>query len=143
MFTGHISSGVVDSLSAAVASNLNCTPCALTRELALVGLKNEVLVELKKNAPKKRNGAGNRPHIDKAVLLHDVAMVHAHQCGGDPQAELKKINGYREERSRIRHEGPLRPPVEVLARAVCQAMGRRPPASLRRQAARAMAILNG
>jgi Na+/citrate or Na+/malate symporter len=89
-----------------------------------------------------RKGSTRRARIHLAVLLRDVAKMYAELTGSDAQVELKKINGYREERRKDEQaKNPdERPAVEILARIVMAMWGDEVGESLQRPARAALKL---
>lgn len=128
-----------EKLSERIAQGLGVEPSVFTYEIAHAALAFGPLRAFKAVAPMK-SGCSHRPKIHQAILLRDLARIYSKHIGSTPIAELKKINGYQEERRKDFGDDPLgkRPPVEVLARVVLALWGEEFGESLRRQAREAI-----
>lgn len=109
-----------------------------SRELPLAAPVIEWLTELRSIARMKA-GCTKRPSIHKTILLRDVATVYAKHMNSCARKELKKINGYREER-RV-GKNYIQTPVEIYARALFKSIGHPHPQTFRRLAKEALQYL--
>lgn len=133
--------GYVEKLSKTIAEKLGVPDSVLTYNLAHISLAYGPIRELQKRG-RIRKGATRRTRIHLAVLLRDVANMYSELTGSDAQVELRKINGYREER---RRDGQARnpderPAVEILARIVMAMWGDETKESLQRPARAALKL---
>lgn len=130
-----------EELSKTIAEKMGIPDSALTYNLAHIALAYGPIRELQKRG-RMRKGSTRRTRIHLAVLLRDVAKTYAEFTGSDAQVELRKINGYREER---RRDGQAknpdeRPAVEILARIVMSMWGDGTKESLQRPARTALTL---
>lgn len=130
-----------EELSKTIAEKLGLPKSALTYNLAHIALAYGPIRELQKRG-RMRKGSTRRTRIHLAVLLRDVAKMYAEITGSDAQVELRKINGYREERRRDEQaKNPdERPAVEILARIVMAMWGDEVGESLQRPARAALKL---
>lgn len=128
-------------LSKTIAEKLGVPDSALTYNLAHIALAYGPIRELQKRG-RVRKGSTRRARIHLAVLLRDVAKMYAELTGSDAQVELKKINGYREERRKDEQaKNPdERTAVEILARIVMAMWGDEVGESLQRPARAALRL---
>lgn len=129
-------------LSKDIAHGLGIDGSSFTNELAHIALAYGPLRDLQKRA-KMKKGCTRRSKIHLQILLRDVAITYARYSNADPRVELKKINGYREERLKDanRKKIDIRPPVEILARAVMALWGDEVGESLQRHARAAVKLI--
>jgi hypothetical protein len=128
-------------LSKTIAEKLGLSDSAFTYNLAHITLAYGPMQELQKRG-RIRKGSTRRTRIHLAVLLRDVAKMYAEFTDSDAKVELRKINGYREER---RRDGQAknpdeRPAVEILARIVMSMWGDGTKESLQRPARAALKL---
>ena len=130
-----------EKLSNLIAKNLGVPASALTYNLAHITLAYGPMRELQKRG-KVKSGCTRRSRIHLAVLLYDVAKMYATLTGSDAQVELRKINGFREDRKVVgTKNGDTHPPVEVLAKIVMAMWGDEFDESLQRQARAALKLI--
>jgi hypothetical protein len=127
-----------------IAQKLGIIPSDFTDRLVHITLAYGPMRALQKRGCIKK-GCTRRSRIHLAVLLLDVSMMYAELTGSDAQVELKKINGFREER---RNDATVLldnyPPVEILARIVMAMWGDEKEGkrkSLQRQARMALKLI--
>jgi hypothetical protein len=131
-----------EELSKTIAEKIGAPDSALTYNLAHIALAYGPIRQLQKRG-RMRKGSTRRKRIHLAVLLRDVAKMYAEFTGSDAQVELRKINGYREDRRRDKQAENTcnRPPVEILARVVMAMWGDEVDESLQRHARSALKLL--
>lgn len=131
-----------EKLSKEIAEKLGILPSAFTDRLAHITLAYGPMRDLQKRGCIKK-GCTRRSRIHLSVLLRDVAMMYAALTGSDAQIELKKINGFREERRKETGigNGDIVPPVEILARIVMAMWGDEFGESLQRPARAALKLI--
>lgn len=131
-----------EKLSNEIAQKIGILPSDFTDRLAHITLAYGPMRALQKRGCIKK-GCTRRSRIHLAVLLRDVAMMYAAHTGSDAQVELKKINGFREERRKDTGmgNGYILPPVEVIARIVMAMWGDEFGESLQRPARAALKLI--
>jgi hypothetical protein len=129
-------------LSKDIADGLDIQDSPFTTELAHIALAYGPLRDLQKKG-KIKKGCTRRSRIHIQILLRDVAVTYAKYSNEDAQIELRKINGYREERLKDanRNKVDIRPPVEILARVVMALWGDEFGESLQRHARAALKLI--
>lgn len=133
-----------EKLSKTIAEKMGVPNSDLTYNLAHIALAYGPMRELQKRG-RVRKGSTRRTRIHLAVLLRDVAKMYAEFTGSNAQVELRKINGYSEERRRDEQaKNPNeRPAVEILARIVMAMWGDEVGESLQRPARAALRLFEG
>jgi hypothetical protein len=141
VFSINFSFDYAENLSKMITKKMGIPNSALTYNLAHITLAYGPIRELQKRGL-TRKGSTRRTRIHLAVLLRDVAKMYAEFTGSDAQVELRKINGYREERRRDELAKNLdeRPAVEILARIVMAMWGDETKESLQRPARAAIKL---
>ncbi len=129
-------------LSVIIAHKMGLPTSVLTDRLAHISLAYGPMRDLQRRG-RMKTGSTRRPRIHLAVLLCDISKMYAELIDSDAQTELRKINGFREERRKdaITQKEDVRPAVEVLARVVMAMWGDEVDESLQRPAREALKLI--